>query len=165
MAVLKILDSDYKSVFDVQNLIAYILRTSATNSNLTVLNGIYMTDIEGMAQQFSAMKSIWGQSTGRQYYQIILSYKENEIYDENQILSMLQILLSQSTLREHQCIAAVHTDKQTFDAHILINSVNSFTGCKFDFSKIAFWRQQCAILSDYMGVSQSLCKPSNWCKI
>ena len=65
-------------------------------------------------------------------------------------MDILQVLITLPDLCGNQSIAAVHTDKSTPDAHILLNSVNSYTGRKLDMSSKSFWYRQIALLSEYM---------------
>lgn len=150
MAIFKIKLNDYPTLWDITNVIGYITRASATIPELIETHGIYFGSPESMAKQMISTKVICGQTTGRQLYHIILSFKSGEVYDCNHILDILQFLMTSPYLCGNQSIAAVHTDKSTPDAHILFNSVNSFTGKKIDMSSNGFWYKQLALLSEYM---------------
>lgn len=150
MAIFKIKENDYPTLWDITNVIGYITRTSATVPELIGTHGIYLSSSESMAKQMISTKFICGQMTGRQLYHIILSFNRGEIYDCNHIMEILQVLITLPDLCGNQSIAAVHTDKSTPDAHILLNSVNSYTGRKLDMSSKSFWYRQIALLSEYM---------------
>lgn len=150
MAIFKVKKNDYPILWDIANVIGYITRTSATVPDLIGTHGIYSGSPESMAKQMISTKFLCGQTAGRQLYHIILSFERREVYDNYQILDILQCLMTLPDLCENQSIAAVHTDKSTPDAHILFNSVNSFTGKKIDMSSMGFWNRQIALLSEYM---------------
>lgn len=150
MAIFKIKKNDYPTLWDITNVIGYVTRTTATVPELICTHGIYLSTPDSMANQLFSTKTLCGQTTGRQLYHVILSFTEKETYDYAQILDIVRAFVSLPDLYGHQSIAAIHTDKDTPDAHILFNSVNSFTGLKTDLTSLGFWRKQQDLLADYM---------------
>ena len=149
MAIFKIVSESYPTLADITKVIGYIIRESATTRSFICTNGIYLYTPESMAKQIMLTKNLCGQTTGRQLYHIILSYKHGEIYNNEQILDFINRLFTLPDLYGHQSIAAVHMDTDQPHAHILFNSVNSFTGEKIDLTSIGFWRKQFMYLASY----------------
>ncbi len=150
MAIFKIKKTDYPTLRDITNVIGYIIRNSATVPELICPHGVYITTPEHITNQFMTTKILCGQTFGRQLYHVILSFTEREIRDYEQIWEIVSCLVTLPDLRGHQSIAAVHTNNNVPHAHILFNSVNSFTGLKTDLTSLSFWRKQQDLLSDYM---------------
>lgn len=150
MAIFKIKKTDYSTLWDITNVLGYITRSSATFPYFISTHGMYTSTPEGMAKQLLATKTFCGQTSGRQIYHIILSFKNLEMCKYDEICDTVLYLMNLPDLYGHQSIGAVHTDKETPDAHIIFNSVNTFTGKKADLTSLGFWRKQLDFLSDYM---------------
>ena len=83
-------------------------------------------------QQMKATKQMFGKTGGRQGYHFVISLKPDEGTPE--IMYDIAMRFAQEAFRgEYEALVAVHTDRNHFHAHIVINSVNMVTGYKFQY--------------------------------
>ena len=90
-------------------------------------------------------------TTGNVAYHAYQSFKRGEISPE--LAHKIGVELAEKMFPEHQVLVATHLNTGTYHNHFVINSVNMFTGKKFDCNKGAYFR--------FRGLSDELCEKYN----
>lgn len=156
MAILKLCKEDYLSIYDIVNVIDYIM-----NKQDCILAGakniVYCPyDASYIADQMIVTKKIFNQINGRHFYHLVFSlqpYTVGAIYKETnsqeatikpeELDHLLTVLFSGELLQEYQVIYGIHKQYKSNDtvnlhAHILLNSV-SLEGTKIELRKKQLW--------------------------
>lgn len=101
-------------------------------------------------EQMKSTKQMFGKTGGRQGYHFVISLKPGEGTPE--IMYDIGMRFANEAFNgEYEGVVAVHTDKDHFHAHIIINSVNMVTGYKFQY-KNGDWK------SYFHPITNRLCK-------
>lgn len=83
-------------------------------------------------EQMKVTKQMFGKAGGRQGYHFVISLKPDEGTPE--IMYDIAMRFAEEAFGgEYETVVAVHTDRNHFHAHIIINSVNMVTGYKFQY--------------------------------
>lgn len=90
-------------------------------------------------------------TTGNVAYHAYQSFKRGEITPK--LAHKIGVELAGQMFPEHQVLVATHLNTGTYHNHFVINSVNMFTGKKFDCNKGAYFR--------FRGLSDELCEKYN----
>lgn len=90
-------------------------------------------------------------TTGNVAYHAYQSLKRGEITPK--LAHKIGVELAEKMFPEHQVLVATHLNTGTYHNHFVINSVNMFTGKKFDCNKGAYFR--------FRGLSDELCEKYN----
>ena len=90
-------------------------------------------------------------TTGNVAYHAYQSFKRGEITPK--LAHKIGVELAEKMFPEHQVLVATHLNTGTYHNHFVINSVNMFTGKKFDCNKGAYFR--------FRGLSDELCEKYN----
>lgn len=90
-------------------------------------------------------------TTGNVAYHAYQSFKRGEITPK--LAHKIGVELAEKMFSEHQVLVATHLNTGTYHNHFVINSVNMFTGKKFDCNKGAYFR--------FRGLSDELCEKYN----
>lgn len=84
---------------------------------------------ENAAEEFEAVKRIFGKSDGRQYYHIIQSFSPNDPVDFETAHELGMQLAAY--FPQFQCVVATHKDRKHIHNHIVMNSVSFQNGRMF----------------------------------
>ena len=90
-------------------------------------------------------------TTGNVAYHAYQSFKRGEITPE--LAHKIGVELAKQMFPKYQVLVATHLNTGTYHNHFVINSVNMFTGKKFDCNKGAYFRFRC--------LSDELCEKYN----
>lgn len=83
-------------------------------------------------EQMKVTKQMFGKAGGRQGYHFVISLKPDE--GTPKIMYDIAMRFAEEAFGgEYETVVAVHTDRNHFHAHIIINSVNMVTGYKFQY--------------------------------
>ena len=102
-------------------------------------------------QEMSAVQKRFDKTTGNIAYHAYQSFKTGEVSPE--IAHEIGVKLAKEMWSEYQVLVATHFNTGTYHNHFVINSVNMFTGKKFDCNKGAYFR--------FRGLSDELCEKYN----
>lgn len=84
---------------------------------------------ENAAEEFEAVKRMFGKSDGRQYYHIIQSFSPNDPVDFETAHELGMQLAAY--FPQFQCVVATHKDRKHIHNHIVMNSVSFHNGRMF----------------------------------
>ena len=132
--VLKYAEDDEKTIIDNKEKNMYV---TGVNCNR---NTAY--------KEMISVQKRFDKTTGNIAYHAYQSFKTGEVSPE--VAHEIGVKLAQRMWAEHQVIVATHFNTGTYHNHFVINSVNMFTGKKFDCNKGAYFR--------FRGLSDELCK-------
>ncbi len=88
-------------------------------------------------QEMSAVQKRFDKTTGNIAYHAYQSFKTGEVSPE--IAHEIGVKLAKEMWSEYQVLVATHFNTGTYHNHFVINSVNMFTGKKFDCNKGAYY--------------------------
>lgn len=88
-------------------------------------------------QEMSAVQKRFDKTTGNIAYHAYQSFKTGEVSPE--IAHEIGVKLAKEIWSEYQVLVATHFNTGTYHNHFVINSVNMFTGKKFDCNKGAYY--------------------------
>ena len=139
-----------KTIFsDLEQVIKY-----AENDDKTIIKdeeSMYVTGIncnrETAYQEMLAVQKRFDKTTGNIAYHAYQSFKTGEVSPE--MAHDIGVQLAQKMWSDHQVIVATHFNTGTYHNHFVVNSVNMFTGKKFNCNKGAYYR--------FRGISDELC--------
>lgn len=132
--VLKYAEDDEKTIIDNKEKTMYV---TGVNCNR---NTVY--------KEMISVQKRFDKTTGNIAYHAYQSFKTGEVSPK--VAHEIGVKLAQRMWGEHQVIVATHFNTGTYHNHFVINSVNMFTGKKFDCNKGAYFR--------FRGLSDELCK-------
>lgn len=137
MAITKILAR--KGRLDVG--IRYVLNGDKTDDR--ILTAHLNCDPGRECRQMLDTKRELGKEDGVQYYHIIQSFQPGEVTPE----LALQIAkeFAQGHLTDYEVVIGVHVDKEHVHAHMVFNSINTFTGEKYHSNAQSYYQQIRAI--------------------
>lgn len=112
---------------------------------------MYVTGVncegETAFEEMIQVQKRYNKTTGNIAYHAYQSFKTGEVSPE--LAHKIGVELAQKMFPEHQVLVATHFNTGTYHNHFVINSVNMFTGKKFDCNKGAYYR--------FRGLSDQLC--------
>lgn len=129
----KIIFSDLKQV----------LKYAENNEKTTDKNEktMYVTGVncnrETAYEEMTAVQNRFDKSTGNIAYHAYQSFKTGEVSPE--LAHKIGVELAEKMWSEHQVVVATHFNTGTYHNHFVINSVNMFTGKKFNCNKGAYY--------------------------
>ena len=135
--VLKYAENDEKTIADNKEKTMYV----------TGVNCKKETALEEMLQ----VQKRFDKETGNIAYHAYQSFKTGEVSPE--LAHKIGVELAEKMWSEYQVVVATHFNTGTYHNHFVINSVNMFTGKKFNCNKGAYYR--------FRGLSDELCKKHN----
>ena len=129
-----------KTIFsDLKQVLKY-----AENDEKTIDNDEKMMYVTGVNcnrksayQEMSAVQKRFDKTTGNIAYHAYQSFKTGEVSPE--IAHEIGVKLAKEMWSEYQVLVATHFNTGTYHNHFVINSVNMFTGKKFDCNKGAYY--------------------------
>lgn len=139
-----------KTIFsDLKQVLKY-----AENDEKTIVENektMYVTGVncerETAFNEMIEVQKRYNKTTGNIAYHAYQSFKTGEVSPE--LAHKIGVELAQKMFPEHQVLVATHFNTGTYHNHFVINSVNMFTGKKFDCNKGAYYR--------FRGISDKLC--------
>ena len=138
----------------LEQVLKYATNEEKTNDNMerrilvTGVNCNSKTALKEMQKIKEKYNKVTGGNTAYHAYQ---SFKTGEVSGEE--AHKIGLELAQKMWAEYQVVVATHLNTGTYHNHFVINSVNMFTGEKFNCNKGAYYR--------FRGISDELCKKHN----
>ena len=153
----KVLDyaNDPKKVqfTDLKQVLKY-----AENGEKTIDNEEHQVFVTGVNcnrdtayQEMKAVQERFNKTTGNVAYHAYQSFKTGEVTAE--LAHKIGVELAQKMFSEYQVLVATHLNTGTYHNHFVINSVNMFTGEKFNCNKGAYYK--------FRSISDELCAENN----
>lgn len=143
-----------KTIFsDLKQVLKY-----AENDEKTIdknEKSMYVTGVncnrETAYEEMIAVQNRFDKRTGNIAYHAYQSFKTGEVSPE--LAHKIGVDLAEKMWSEHQVIVATHFNTGTYHNHFVVNSVNMFTGKKFNCNKGAYYR--------FRELSDNLCRENN----
>lgn len=143
-----------KTIFsDLKQVLKY-----AENDEKTIdknEKSMYVTGVncnrETAHEEMIEVQNRFDKCTGNIAYHAYQSFKTGEVSPE--LAHKIGVELAEKMWREHQVIVATHFNTGTYHNHFVVNSVNMFTGKKFNCNKGAYYR--------FRELSDNLCREKN----
>lgn len=125
-------------------------KTTDENETTMFVTGVNCNRDTALAEMIKTQIK-FDKTTGNVAYHAYQSFKRGEITPE--LAHKIGVELAEQMFPEHQVLVATHLNTGTYHNHFVINSVNMFTGKKFDCNKGAYFR--------FRGLSDELCEKYN----
>ena len=125
-------------------------KTIEKNETTMFVTGVNCNRDTALAEMVRTQKR-FDKTTGNVAYHAYQSFKTGEVTPE--LAHKIGVELAEKMFSEHQVLVATHLNTGTYHNHFVINSVNMFTGKKFDCNKGAYFR--------FRGLSDELCEKYN----
>ena len=133
-----------KTIFsDLKRVLKY-----AENDEKTMYVTRVNCNRETTYKEMTAVQNRFDKSTRNIVYHAYQSFKTGEVSPE--LAHKIGVELAEKMWREHQVIVATHFNTGTYHNHFVVNSVNMFTGKKFNCNKGAYYH--------FRELSYELCK-------
>ena len=143
-----------KTVFsDLKQVLKYAENDEKTieeNEKMMYVTGVNCNR-ETAYEEMIAVQKRFDKYTGNVAYHAYQSFKTGEVLPE--LAHKIGVELANQMWPEHQVIVATHFNTGTYHNHFVVNSVNMFTGKKFNCNKGAYYR--------FRGLSDELCRENN----
>ena len=127
----------------------------AENEEKTIDNNektMYVTGVNCNAQtayeEMITVQNRFDKTTGNVAYHAYQSFKTGEATAE--LAHKIGVELAEKMWSEYQVVVATHLDTGTYHNHFVVNSVNMFTGKKFNCNKVAYYH--------FRELSDNLCR-------
>ena len=144
---------DKTVIDDLQQVLLY-----AENNNKTIdtkEKTMYVTGVnckrETAYEEMLRTQKRFDKTTGNVAYHAYQSFKTGEVTPE--LAHQIGVELARRMWKEHQVVVATHFNTGTYHNHFVVNSVNMFTGKKFNCNKGAYYR--------FRELSDKLCAENN----
>ena len=144
---------DKTTVSDIEQVLLYAENKEKTiekNETTMFVTGVNCNRDTALAEMVRTQKR-FDKTTGNVAYHAYQSFKTGEVTPE--LAHKIGVELAEKMFSEHQVLVATHLNTGTYHNHFVINSVNMFTGKKFDCNKGAYFR--------FRGLSDELCEKYN----
>ena len=144
---------DKTTLFDIKQVLLYAEnkeKTTDENETTMFVTGVNCNRDTALAEMIKTQIR-FDKTTGNVAYHAYQSFKRGEISPE--LAHKIGVELAEKMFPEHQVLVATHLNTGTYHNHFVINSVNMFTGKKFDCNKGAYFR--------FRGLSDELCEKYN----
>ena len=113
---------------------------------------MYVTGVNCKAEtayeEMILVQNRFDKTTGNVAYHAYQSFKTGEVTAE--LAHKIGVELAEEMWSEYQVVVATHLDTGTYPNHFIVNSVNMFTGKKFNCNKVAYYH--------FRELSDDLCK-------
>lgn len=137
MAINKVVNTSTKSHAAMRNVIIYILSDEKVREGYVLVTGPYNFDeitTDNIYTAFLNEKLIWNKDSGRMYAHNVISFHKDENITPEQCLEIGQAF-ADKFFPNHQCIIAIHQDKDHLHVHTVTNSVSYIDGHKLHQTK------------------------------
>ena len=144
---------DKTTLFDIKQVLLYAEnkeKTTDENETTMFVTGVNCNRDTALTEMIKTQIK-FDKTTGNVAYHAYQSFKRGEITPE--LAHKIGVELAEQMFPEHQVLVATHLNTGTYHNHFVINSVNMFTGKKFDCNKGAYFR--------FRGLSDELCEKYN----
>ncbi len=132
MAIIKMCSNAYDQVADVMHLIKYMLNSQKIIHHISGSGGLYLyQNVELIAQQFENIACYYGKNSGSLVYHMIVSYPYLEGENDLQMVEQALQQVLRIELGGFPYIYVMHENTMKPHFHILIGSVNVYTGMKY----------------------------------
>ena len=129
-----------KTIFsDLEQVLKYAENDEKTidkNEKIMYVTGVNCNR-ETAYEEMTAVQNRFDKSTGNIAYHAYQSFKTGEVSPE--LAHKIGVELAEKMWSEHQVIVATHFNTGTYHNHFVVNSVNMFTGKKFNCNKGAYY--------------------------
>ena len=102
---------------------------------------MYVTGVNCKAEtayeEMILVQNRFDKTTGNVAYHAYQSFKTGEVTAE--LAHKIGVELAEEMWSEYQVVVATHLDTGTYPNHFIVNSVNMFTGKKFNCNKVAYY--------------------------
>ena len=130
MAIVKPIKVRAGSTYGLKSVLEYIANPAKTMDKLLVYGKDCMK--ENAFHQMMLTKSVYNQTTGRQYAHFVQSFSiQDKLIPEQAFEIGRQYIERLEQFKDYQVLMAVHTNEEHLHIHYVINSVNSKTGQKW----------------------------------
>lgn len=140
------------TIFDIKQVLLYAEnkeKTTDENETTMFVTGVNCNRDIALVEMIKTQIK-FDKTTGNVAYHAYQSFKRGEITPK--LAHKIGVELAEKMFPEHQVLVATHLNTGTYHNHFVINSVNMFTGKKFDCNKGAYFR--------FRGLSDELCEKS-----
>ena len=137
MAINKVVNNRATTHGAMRNSIEYVLRDDSLEQELLEITGPYEGETINYDEVYRTWideKRLWDKDSGRMYAHNIISFHEDEQITPEQVLEIGRAFVDRF-FPEHQCLIAVHHDKDHLHCHIITNSVSYVDGHKLHQTK------------------------------
>lgn len=144
---------DKTTLSDIEQVLLYAEnKEKTTNENETTMfvTGVNCNRDTALAEMIRTQIK-FDKTTGNVAYHAYQSFKRGEITPE--LAHKIGVELAEKMFTEHQVLVATHLNTGTYHNHFVINSVNMFTGKKFNCNEGAYYK--------FRGLSDKLCERYN----
>ena len=144
---------DKTTLFDIKQVLLYAEnkeKTTDEKETTMFVTGVNCNRDTALAEMIKSQIR-FDKTTGNVAYHAYQSFKRGEITPE--LAHKIGVELAEQMFPEHQVLVATHLNTGTYHNHFVINSVNMFTGKKFNCNKGAYFR--------FRGLSDELCQKYN----
>lgn len=141
------------TIFDIKQVLLYAEnkeKTTDENETTMFVTGVNCNRDIALVEMIKTQIK-FDKTTGNVAYHAYQSFKRGEITPK--LAHKIGVELAEQMFPEHQVLVATHLNTGTYHNHFVINSVNMFTGKKFDCNKGAYFR--------FRGLSDELCEKYN----
>ena len=129
-----------KTIFsDLKQVLKYAENDEKTidkNEKIMYVTGVNCNR-ETAHEEMTAVQNRFDKSTGNVAYHAYQSFKTGEVSPE--LAHKIGVELAEKMWSEHQVIVATHFNTGTYHNHFVVNTVNMFTGKKFNCNKGAYY--------------------------
>lgn len=149
MPIVHFINNKSQTSSGMRNVLAYVSKAEKTELEdkrfVTALNCSADTAYE----EFNATKNLYHKNSGRLYYHLVQSFPSGyEIAPE--LAHKIAVEFASKALKEYECIAATHIDREHIHSHIVFNSVSFEDGKKYHSDKNT--------VQELMNLSDEICR-------
>lgn len=130
MAVLKIVNNHSKSKAALRKILNYVLKEEKTSESNSYVHGDFIGETispQTVFDQFMRVKALFGKENGRMYQHGVISWHKDEAITPETALSFGKEFVSRQ-YPDNQALVCVHTDRDCYHLHIVINTVSYVDG-------------------------------------
>lgn len=149
MAIIKIKSESYNTLYDVSNLISYILNPAKLDNNIYGSRYLYLYDNPlYTAMEIANINNYYGKTQGSIVKHMIVSYPylEGQCTPQTAEYALKQML--DINLPGFPYIYAFHEDSNSPHFHIVFGTVNLYSGMKYP-DKKSLWFNMSETISHY----------------
>lgn len=124
MAIVKVIDNEYKTKRALYKVLDYVLYNSEEVGGC----GIGITSLDGIFREFELIKRVWGKDAEgfRQVKHFVVSFKRNEVTYKT--LEQIAFAIAEYYGKKYQVLYGIHTDTNNLHIHYAVNSVSFIDG-------------------------------------
>ena len=141
------------TISDLEQVLLYAEnenKTTDENDKTMFVTGVNCKAETAFKEMYFVQKQ-FDKCTGNIAYHAYQSFKTGEVSPE--LAHKIGVQLARKMWGEHQVIVATHLNTGTYHNHFVVNSVNMFTGKKFNCNKSAYYR--------FRQLSDEICAENN----